>query len=400
MQKKILVAAVAGALLIPSAYAEWSDSNVIELYGKVYPELVRPHGSDPTAAGASVATFAAQPTGVDNIIQRTEMESSNTRFGVRGQERLGRDLKAIFQLETEFHVNSNDSKFATRDSFVGLDQRAFGTIKLGRMDTPFKRYGDEISFLGISSGNFVSSSEVLRKSGFGTNSASSFHLRRQNAVQYESPVFAGLHGAAQWSTDQADTAQRHPHVWSFGLTWKGGPFTASVGHEEHWDLFGGSHNVPTAMSNFADPNVRSKDKATELTGIWQFMKGQRIEVGWNTKRYDENPYVTGKFQSYKNNGYQVVWDARWNSAWRTMLEYIKATKGTCSRLNAPCSTDGLDGYQVNAGFAYYFSRRTYLYMIGALLRNGFSARYNNEALQEPSVGEDITQYAVGLNHNF
>src|SRR5690242_15837921 len=160
MQKKILVGAVAAAVAIPgmalAATNFGSGDNVIELYGKVYPEIVIPHGSGATDAGATVATFAGKPTGEDSIIRRTEMESSNSRLGVRGQERLGPDLKAIFQLETVFHVDSNDSKFAQRDSFVGLAGKKWGDIKIGRMDTPFKKYGDELSFFGISSGNFLS----------------------------------------------------------------------------------------------------------------------------------------------------------------------------------------------------------------------------------------------------
>jgi predicted porin len=407
MHKKILVTAVAAALLVPAICAAqeegrgkgaW-DANVVELYGRVYPELVRPSGRDATPAGTPVATFAGTPTGESGIIKRTEMQSSNSRFGVRGQEALGRDLKAIFQLETEFHPDSNDSAFAQRDSFVGLSGRHWGDIKLGRMDTPFKKYGDDLSFLGISSGNFVSSSNVLRKTGFGTSSASSFHLRRANVIEYESPHIAGFHGAVQYSTDEADTPTRHPHVWSEAIEWAARGLKVSLAHEEHWDLFGGSKNVPTSMSNTNDQNVRSKDKATQV--MVQYKIGAHtIEGDWIRKEYNENAAVTGRFSSYKNNAYEVVWSARWTRAWRTQLEYIKAFKGSCSRVNADCSTDGLDGSQLQAGFSYYFSPRTYLFVIGAILKNGFSARYNNMDLQAPSVGEDITQYAIGLNTSF
>ncbi len=401
MRKKILVMAVA-AVLVPGVSAakdaDW-DANVVELYGKVYPEILVPHGSGATDATATVSTLAGKPTGATSIIRRTEMESSNSRFGVRGQEKLGRDLKAIFQLETEFHVDSNDSTFAQRDSFVGLAGRQWGTVKLGRMDTPFKKYGDQLSFLGVSSGNFVSSSNVLRKTGFGTSSASSFHLRRQNAVQYESPHIAGFNAAVQYSTDETDTPTRHPHVWSTAGEWAGGGFKVSLAYEEHWDLFGGSRNAPSAMSNFTDQNVRSQDKAWQ--GMVQYKWGPHtFEADYIQKKYDENPTVTGRFQSYKNNAYELIWSARWSRAWRTQLEYIKAEKGSCSRVNAVCTTDGLDGSQLQAGFAYYFSPRTYIFVMGALLKNGFSARYNNEGQQAPSVGEDITQWAAGINHSF
>ena len=373
--------------------------NVVELYGKVYPELIRPSGSGATDANAAVATIAGKPTGVDNIIDRTEMSSSNTRVGVRGQEKVGHDLKAIFQLETQFQVDDLGTKFAGRNSFVGLSGRNWGTVKLGRMDTPFKRYGNDVSFLGVGSGNFVSASSVLRKTGFGTNSASSFHLRRPNAVQYESPVWGGVDFAVQYSTDEADTATRKPHVWSAGIEYARGPFIVSVGHEIHWDLFGASRNVPSSMSNYKDPGVRSKDKATEV--MLEYKLGPHtFEADWIRKQYDENPTVVGRIESYTNNAYQLIWSARWTKAWRTQLQYIKAMKGSCSRVEAVCNTDGLDGSQLQFGFPHYFSKRTYLFAIGAILRNGFSARYNNEDLQDPAVGEDITQYAVGLSHAF
>jgi len=404
MHKKTLVMAVAAAVCVPAICAAQSkkpdwDANVVELYGKVYPEVLHIQGKDATPAGTAVSTLSPSPTGNSAIISRQEMQSSNSRFGVRGQERLAPGLKAIFQLETEFHPDSNDSAFAQRDSFVGLAGRAWGDIKLGRMDTPFKKYGDQLSFLGISSGNFVSSSNVLRKTGFGTSSASSFHLRRANVIQYETPHVAGFNGAVQYSTDEADTPTRHPHVWSEAIEWAGRGFTVSLSHEEHWDLFGGSRNAPSAQSNFNDQNVRSKDKATQVMVMYK-LGPHTFEADYIQKKYDENATVTGRFQSYKNNAYELIWSARWSRAWRTQLEYIKAMKGSCTRVNATCSTDGLDGSQLQAGFSYYFSPRTYLFVIGAVLRNGFSARYNNSDLQAPALGEDITQYAIGLNHNF
>ena len=404
--KKLLVLAVGAALVYPAvSFAKGEDKgsdadSVVELYGRVYPELLREKGKGPTDAGATVSTLAAAPTGKSGIIERNEMESSNSRLGVRGQEKLGGGLKAIFQLETIFLVDSNTSGFAQRDSFVGLSHDAWGTIKLGRMDTPFKSYGDDLSFLGVSSGNFVSTSNVLRKTGFGTSSASSFHLRRANVVQYETPKVGGFDGAIQYSTDETDTATRKPHVWSGAARWEGGPFTVSLAHEIHWDLFGGSKNVPvSAMSNANDQAVRSKDKATQ--GMVQLHWGPHtFEVDLIRKEYNENASIAGRFSSYKNTAWQVEWDTRWNNQWRTAIEYIKSNKGTCSLVNASCNTDGLEGSQLQFGVAYYFSKRSYLFAMGALLRNGFSAQYNNSASQTPNVGEDLDQYAIGLSHSF
>jgi predicted porin len=405
MQKKALVFAVSAALMVPCAFAKVGDQEggddpdqIVELYGKIYPEVVREHGSGATASGATVATFAGAPSGTNAVISRAEMESSNSRFGVRGSEKLGGGLRAIFQLETEFHVDQNDSRFAQRDSFVGLTHPAWGTIKLGRMDTPFKGYADDISFLGVSSGNFTSTSEINRNLPFGGSNAGRFHERAQNAVDYETPKWGGFQGELQYSTQETDTAFRHPHFWSGGVKWEGGPFEIAFGYEIHYDLFGLSANVPTAMRNNGDASARSKDEAGEVMIKYKWGKHQ-FEVDANSKKWKEDPLVTGRARSFKNNSYLAIWDARWSPQWRTEIHYVKATAGSCERLNAACSTDGLGGSQISVGAAYYFSKKTYLFFMAQWLKNDHSANFASGS-QQGNVGEDINQYAVGINTVF
>lgn len=408
MQKKLLVVAVAAALVIPCAYAQKGGGgkdkaepdSVVELYGKVYPELVFPSSRGATSAGSAVCTLCEPAVGENNIIKRTEMESSNSRFGVRGHEKLGPNLKAIFQLETQFLLDSNNTAFAQRDSFVGLAS-GWGTVKLGRMDTPFKEYGDDVSFLGVSSGNFTSTSNVYRHIGFGgQNNAARFHERRVNVVQYESPDFGPIDFKVQYSTNEAKTATRNPEVFSAGLKFGTGPFEVLVGFEEHRDLFGLSLNSPSAMRNNADQGVRSKDRAAAVAFKYKIGNHQ-FEFDANEKKYDETgTNVTGRVRSYKNNAYMFIWDARWSQQWRTAFHYIKATAGKCTRVNAVCNTGGLQGEQFALGLAYNFSRRTYLFLMGTYVKNGYSAVYNNSNLQEPNPGEDITQIGVGIHTSF
>ena len=423
MNKKALVLAIGAALAIPAAYAQKGGGggkdddadSVVVLYGKLYPELVRERGKDATASTCTVAngclaTFAHAATGTTSVITRNEMESSNSRFGVRGHERLGPDLRAIFQLETEFHIDNNDSRFAQRDSYVGLAHRQFGTVKLGRMDTPFKEYGDDISFLGVSSGNFVSTSSILRLFGIGQSSAARFHERAVNAVQYESPEWGPFEFKAQYSTREAETAFRTPHWFSFGGKAEWGPLAILVGHEIHWDMLGLSANVGTSsMSNSSIASARSKDEATELSVTYK-LKNHQFEADYEWHRWKEfgQPATTaltalGKVATYKNNSYLLNWQARWTDRVRTQVHYVHATAGECSRsfllAAAPCITDGLDGTMISAGLAYYFSRKTYLFFLWQQLKNGKSAVFASGG-QSPSTGEDISQYAVGINTSF
>ena len=406
--KKVLILAVSAALMASGAYAqkgggkdkEGADPDqVVELYGKLYPEIVRQSGSGATSASDSVATYAGAPTGTSSIIKRNEMESSNSRFGIRGHEKLGGGLRAVFQLETQFLLDSNNTAFAQRDSWVGLKHDRWGLVKLGRFDTPFKEYGDDISFLGVSSGNFTSTSAVFRRFGFGTSNAARFHERRQNSVQYESPDFGPFEFKVMYSTDETDTATRKPHVWSAGGKWELGNLAILVGYEIHKDLFGLSANVPSAMRNNTDQAVRSKDTAAAIAFTYK-LGAHQFEFDMNRKEWKETgTSVAGRAASYKNTAWIALWDARWSPSWRTQIHYVKANKGTCTLVSADCITDGLEGTQISAGVAYYLSRRTFLFLMGQVLRNGKSAIFAS-GTQTPSVGEDVRQIAAGIHTIF
>ncbi len=419
MNKKVLVLAIGAALAIPAAYAQkggggkGGDSDpdsVVVLYGKAYPEIVRQSGSGATAAGTPVATFAGAPSGASSILTKNEMESSNSRFGVRGHEKLGGGWRATWQLETQFLVDSNNTAFAQRDSWVGLKHDKMGTVKLGRFDTPFKEYGDDVSFLGVSSGNFVSTSAVLRRFGFGESNNARFHERRVNAVQYESPDFGPAEFKVQYSTNETDTSVRKPHVWSFGGKLEFGPVEVMAGHEVHWDLFGISSNVPAAMRNNGDARARSKDKASEIAVVYK-VGSHTLEFDYEWHDYKEFGFVpvNGRATSYKNNSWLLMWEARWSPKWRTAMHYVRGTAGKCSRMFVqntagtltapPCITDGLEGTQISAGVAYYFSRRTFLFFLYQQMRNGKSAIFSSGS-QTPSVGEDVRQVAAGIHTSF
>lgn len=403
IKKTLLAIAISSTVAAPAALAQSS----VQIYGKLYPYLVNEKGSDATPVGTPVATFAARPTGINAVGDTTGMAAGNSRLGFRGKEDLGGGLKAIFQLEGVAGVDNGSGAAAgggfmfNRDTFVGLDG-AFGTVKLGLVDTIFKNYGDTIGILGVSSGTFLSSSDVLRKTGFGTSSASSFHLRRANSVQYETPEFGGVQAGVQYSTDEAKTATRDPRVISMGVKYDKGPFYVALAHEIHDDLFGGSRNVPSSMRNngITDP-TRSKDRATQLTLEYRLNKNHKFEFDVIRKEYKENATVAGRFKSYENTAFLLAMENRWSEQWRTSANYVVSKAGSCSRVATTCSTDGLEGKKFTIGAAYYLSKRTYLFTAASRIINGKSARHSNtEFGADPNPGEDIKHVALGLSHSF
>ena len=95
-----------------------------------------------------------------------------------------------------------------------------------------------------------------------------------------------------------------------------------------------------------------------------------------------------------------LWDWRVADQWRIAAHYVKATAGKCQINARECNTNGLGGNQTSVGFAYHFSRKTFLFVMGSWVKNGASAVYNNSKAQVPSVGEDIRQVGIGLHTTF
>ncbi len=376
----------------------------IEIYGKLYPQVGTAEGSGATAAGGATASMLSRTaTGANNIPLRTGLAANNSRIGFRGSEDLGTGMKVVYQIESKVNVDDGSAGLlATRNSFVGL-QGSFGTLRFGHLDTPLKEYGDTLSFLGVSSGNFVSTSNVFRKVGFGTSSAASFHLRRSNVVDYVSENMGGLRIAVQWSTDELTNISNDvPTVFSSAIAYEAGPLYVAFAYEVHNDLFGGSRNVPSAMRNNGTVGASSKDTATQGTVKYR-IGSHTVEADFIQKKYTEDTPLTGRrFKDYQNNAFIVSWQARWTSQIRTQLHLVKASAGSCSFVDgSTCSTTGLDGTQISAGVAYYMSKKTYVFALYSDLKNGDSAVYDNASLGgPPNPGEDIRQMAVGVSHSF
>ncbi len=405
MNKKLLaiaVAGIAGAPILASA-----QSTSVTLYGRLYPEInfARMTGASPPGSG--VSTLSAPPAG-ESFGTIVKEDASNSRFGIRGSEYFGNGWAAFFQIEQRVFIdtgNPGTTGIASRDTYAGLTNPDWGLVKLGNMDTVYKTLGDSLSFLGVSSGNFVSNSNVLSKQGFGTNSAGSFHLRRGNSVWYETPTYRGFQALVQYSPDEAKTPTRNAYLVSTGVKYESGPIYAALAYELHHDTFGGSRNVPSALSNFSDPNARSKDTGIRATGQYRFplIGGeQTIEVDVAEIEYKESGGKDGRFEKYRHTTYAVGLDSKWNGPWRTAIAYTAASAGSCSLFGGvlPCSTNGLDGKQLSVGASYSFSQRTAVFALVAKLWNGHSAQYNNLDGSDASLGSDIQQIALGILHSF
>ncbi len=398
MKKLPLVLALSAASICTLTHAQ-----SVQVYGKFYPYVEQESASGQTAVGTPVSTLAAAPTGTKGIPTLKGMSAGNSNLGLRGFEDLGGGLKAEFQIEGVVSVDTGNATGFTwgRNGFVGL-QGGFGEIRLGIMDTVMKEYGDTLGILGISSGTPVSSSNVLRKTGFGTSNNGRFHERRANTIRYDSPNYGGIQGGLQIATQENPTATvGAAKTYSMGLKYDNGPIYVALAYEIHDNWFGGSSSAPTAMrNNGATDTVTSHDTALQATVEWRITKDQKLEFDVINKNYDENATVTGRFQNYKNTAYMVAYDGRFDAI-RVMAHYVKSGAGSCTRVNAVCDTTGLEGSQLTGGVAYNTSKRTYVYAAYTKISNGASARFAATDLGGvPNAGESSRHLLAGIAHSF
>ena len=398
MKKLPLVMALSAASLCTMANAQSS----VQVYGKFYPYIEQESGSGASPAGTPVSTLAATPAGVTGVPKIKGMSAGNSNIGFRGKERIADGVNAEFQIEGVVAVDTGNPAGFTwnRNGFVGLDTR-FGEVRLGIMDTVFKEYGDTLGILGISSGTPVSSSNILRKIGFGTSNNARFHERRTNSIRYDSPEAGGFQMGFQGATQENSTpAVASAKTWSLGVKYDSGPLYLALAYEIHDNWFGGSSNAPPAMrNNGAADRVTSKDTALQATMEFRLSKDHKIEFDVIGKKYAENAVVNGRFQNYQNSAFMVAYEGRFGP-WRFMTHYVKSAAGNCSRLAAACDTTGLDGQQLTAGLSYTFSRRTNVFGAISQVTNGPSARYAANDFGTANPGEDSRHLMAGIVHSF
>ena len=422
MKRKAIALAVGAVFAAPAAYGQATFGNektgTVQLYGKAYPQFGYYKSSSATQGGEGVATlvgtggtFAGGAVASDQA--RFSVDSQNSYVGFRGERAVLGDWKAMFQVEQSVGLDGAGDVWSNRNSFAGMGHARYGTVKLGNMDTIYKEYGDTMSLFGVSSGNFVSASNVLSHIGLGSNNAARFHERRASSIQYQTGEFSGFQAGIQYGPNEnaaAGSAQA-ASLWSYGVKYDSERFYVSLHHEVHNDTYGASVNIPvltlrnatsaTATTFTPDPSASSKDTATRLSAEVRFLQSQRVVFDIAKLQYKESSALTRThFEEYNKTNWAIGYDAGFGP-WRFATQYIKAGEGDCKLSGgATCTTDGLGATLWTIGARYRFDRQTFVYTILGFLKQDPSAQHDNWQNGTPPRGSDNTQAAVGISYTF
>lgn len=103
--------------------------------------------------------------------------SSNSSFlGIKGEERLTKNLSAIYLAEWAFYADGDRTDWSQRNRFVGLKDERFGAIKIGKHNTPLKELSSPVDSFNNYIGNKADVTGIMT----GEN-------RVNNVVVYDSP---------------------------------------------------------------------------------------------------------------------------------------------------------------------------------------------------------------------
>ena len=415
MQKKFIALAVAG-LMSGAAFAQ---SNVT-IYGLV-------------DVGAELGN-----SGFGSKFRIQSGQSAGNRLGFKGEEALGNGLKASFQLETGFSVDTgmqtNNSSHISgtsvstnaantggtngtvptssgtstfqRIAIVGLSG-GFGAVTVGRQYTP--------EFTVLTAVDPFSAGQA-GSNGVSVTGLAGYAQRLDNSVVYTSPNVSGFTGQLGYSSGNehnmngytttavaasnivAGSSDRSGQAWVAGLTYANGPAYAGLAYHK-------VRNSAATAGNIAAGATDIPDSASYLlAGSWDF-KFMKLSATYASGRQDVAGLANSGSRTSDTRHYSLGLVVPVSAAAK-----IQAVYGS---RDDRLVTD-LDFNYMSIGGEYMLSKRTNLYASytkimnkdstsGAGVTTGAGVVANsalNTGLQLSSTNYDPTALQFGLKHSF
>ena len=271
MKKTLIALAVAGVVAAPAAFAATSN---VDIYGIIDGSVSK---VDIEIGGVSV---------VDNVQTGNVGGIDASRFGLKGTEDLGGGLKAIWQVESSLSVDV-DTTIGKRNTFVGL-AGGFGTVIIGRHDTPEKLSTSKLDLFVDSVGDYNLSWTVL-------------DTRETNVLAYISPSFSGLSLAAaavagEQATGPNDGLADH---YSLSATYENGPLYLGAGYtsmNKGYKLGAfsvGGYDIDPAATLVDDASTWRIGAGYSLGNLKLTAVYQKVEMDDPAGNWDSNGYSLG-----------------------------------------------------------------------------------------------------------
>ena len=328
----------------------------------------------------------------------TQLNSLNSRWGIKGSEDLDGGLSAIYQMEFGVTIDREDTGdggdfLYMRNSFVGL-KGGFGSVRLGVMDSPYRKvseWGDPFK------DSFADNNTILGRLG----GNSFFNDRFNNVIQYNTPNFSGFKGMFAYSVDQDSKDDNllfgdenfdpnADHAYSIALKYKQAPFKIAVGTESKW-FNEGEYQISGYKGNasFMFGDKEEDENWGKIGGIVESLDLEEISP-------TDFDYSHLNFLGYGKYAF-----GKWMA---------KGTFGIAGEIKeAPDNYDtGETSAQFwGAGVEHRLSKRTRLWLEYAGVSNGEAADYGLGQVEDncnhyiPNQGgASSSAFSLGIRHDF
>jgi predicted porin len=399
MQKKLIALAIASAFSAPVL----ADNANFTFYGAA--NLSYDMVKSGTATSGTSGTTSKR------------VASNTSKFGFKGSDDLGDGLNAVYQVEQTLYLDGgsgNTSTFATRNTYAGL-AGGFGTVLLGRHDTPYKIATRNLDLFG----DGIADNRSLMG---GTGSAyATFDGRQPDVLAYISPAISGFTGAIAYvnlnqALNIAENVSTNPKATALSVAglYNMAPFFASVAYE--------SHNLDNALTA-----AGNKETATKI-GFGFTQEMFTVGVAYEKTKDDFGGTSVGGTAAKPsgvntagtafttpvaatNNASALGSDYYGHSAYyvagKFNLSSTDAIKLAYAHKGANTGSLDTDAKQITLGYDHGMSKRTTLYALYSKLTNGKAANYslsNNgtSATQATTSGAGASPsvFSLGMRHVF
>mgnify|MGYP002745693752 CR=1 FL=1 len=254
-----------------------------------------------------------------------------SKVGIVGSEELGNGLKAIFNLEYEANADNGrlaDSSRFWSESWVGLNG-GFGTVKLGRQDSPIKG--------AIESGDVTGQSWYYSSDGL-----AGIVDKVDNSISYATPSMGGLTLAVAYASGEAtapagnDRLNKLNDAYSVGLLGDWGSFRAGVGYQ----------SIDGAKIN----NIKRTQQIAASIGTKLGDFGAGLGYGQSQVKAE-----TGSNPA-KNKAYYASFSYAVSDAGTVYLNYLRSEEPNTANQLLKDKENGL-----GLTYAHGLSKRTYVY---------------------------------------
>jgi predicted porin len=396
MKKKLLVAAVAGALAAPGLALAQSSVTISGVI-KASMEQIR------------IGTPSAARTNMNTTENRLADDSSRVIFNV--VEDLGGGLQAIGQFDIRFPVGSGAAIAASGNTHVGLRSKTMGRIFVGRQDVHY--FNTESNLTSLAGDLRADSISLLAYMRDGTTAIAGA-TRTPNIVHYTTPNWSGFTAILAYSFNAGAAAQADLTTANIrkGYAWNINPNYEA----QNWQI-GYSYWMSKPDGGGATLGT-SDQRADRVYGSFK-MAGFKVGLAWDRSRLKSSAASAGLAGVTGNGG--VVGGAFGSGTeiadrqvWSLPIGYTMGNHqfhGSFSRAQDDKKTSGAlgsDGAKMVAlSYQYTLSKRTSVGLTYAKITNDVGAAYNfftgsslgNSAIAS-NAGEDPRLYAATVRHAF